>query len=277
MRLTFSLLLLSILSSCFLSKKIPNTYTRKDEPVKFQNIDLKDLFEGQNLFGQILIYDESSNQYTSSDFNVAKTRFSPASTFKIPNTVVAIESGLFNENSIFVYDGSSRMLEDWKKDLDFRQAFQVSCVPCYQEIARKVGPNQMRTILDSLKYPGMTFDKSNIDNFWLSGESAISPLEQVDFLRRLFTKQFLLKDSTLESMKNIMAVDTTEYGILYAKTGFGESEGKDMGWYIGYIQKPKNRIYFATLIRPLTDYDRGVFLAERKSLTFNVLRTLGFW
>ena len=116
-----------------------------------------------------------------------------------------------------------------------------------------------------------------MDKFWLAGESAISPLEQVDFLRRLMTKQFPLKDGTLKSLKNIMAVDTTENGIMYAKTGFGDNEGKDLGWYIGYIQKPKNRIYFATLIRPITDYDQGVFLAERKTLTFNVLRTLGFW
>jgi beta-lactamase class D len=277
MRLTLFLLLLAILSSCFLSKKIPNTYTRKDEPVKFQRIDLKDLFEGQNLYGQILIYDESSNQYTSSDFEVAKTKFSPASTFKIPNTIVGLESGLYAENSIFKYDGEKRMLEAWEKDLTFREAFQESCVPCYQEIARKVGVNQMRTILDSMKYPGMDFDNTNLDKFWLAGESAISPLEQVDFLRRLMTKQFPLKDGTLKSLKNIMAVDTTENGIMYAKTGFGDNEGKDLGWYIGYIQKPKNRIYFATLIRPITDYDQGVFLAERKTLTFNVLRTLGFW
>ncbi|MFA7274079.1 MAG: penicillin-binding transpeptidase domain-containing protein [Crocinitomicaceae bacterium] len=277
MRFIYSLLLLASLSSCFLSKKIPNTYTRKDEPVKFQSIDLKDLFEGQNLYGQILIYDEHSNQYTSSDFGIAKAKFSPASTFKIPNTIIGLESGLYNESSIFKYDGSKRRLEAWQKDLSFREAFQTSCVPCYQELAYKVGVDQMRTLLDSMKYPGMTFDKSTLDNFWLEGESAISPLEQVDFMRRLFTKQFPLKEGTLNSLKNIMAVDTTQYGILYAKTGMGTSEGKDLGWYVGYIQKPKNRIYFATLIRPITDYDQGVFMAERKTLTFNVLRTLGFW
>jgi beta-lactamase class D len=277
MRLIISLLLLSVLSSCSLSKKIPNTYTRKDEPVKFQSIDLKDLFEGQNLYGQILIYDESSNQYTSSDFGIAKTKFSPASTFKIPNTVVGLESGLYSENSIFKYDGKKRMSKEWEKDLNLREAFQESCVPCYQELARKVGEDQMRSILDSMRYPGMNFDKKSLDNFWLTEGSEISSLEQVDFLRRLVTKQFPLKEGTLTSLKNIMVADTTKYGIMYAKTGFGESEGKYLGWYVGYIQKPKNRIYFSTVIRPITDYDKGVFMAERKTLTNNVLRTLGFW
>lgn len=277
MRLLTLFLLLTILSSCFISKNIPNTYTRKDEPVKFQIIDLKDLFEGQNLYGQILIYDEASNQYTSSDFEVAKNKFIPASTFKIQNTLVGLETGLIDENYVFKYDGKERMMEEWKKDLTLREAFQTSCVPCYQELARKIGVEQMRTVLDSMKYPGMTFDNTTIDNFWLMGESEISPLEQVDFLRRLATKQFPLKEGTLQSLKYVMASDTTAKGILYAKTGLGESEGKDLGWYVGYIQKPKNRIYFATLIRPISDFDRGVFLAERKTLTFNVLKTLGFW
>ena len=277
MRLTFVLLLLTLLSSCIFSKIIPNTYTRKDEPVKFQIIDLRDLFEGQGLYGQILIYDESSNQYTSSDFEVAKTKFIPASTFKIPNTLVGLESGIIDENYIFRYDGGKRMLAAWEKDLSLREAFQESCVPCYQELSGKVGVEKMRAVLDSIKYPGMIFDNSTLENFWLTGESSISPLEQIDFLRRLATKQLTLKEGTLQSMKKIMAIDSTANGIMFAKTGLGESEGKDLGWYVGYIQKPKNRIYFATLIRPINDFDKGVFLAERKTLTYNVLRTLGFW
>lgn len=277
MRLIISLLFFSILNSCSISKNIPNTYTRKDEPVKFQIIDLKDLFEGQNLYGQILIYDEASNQYTSSDFEVAKTKFTPASTFKIPNTLVGLETGIIDINYVFKYDGGERMLEAWKKDLTLREAFQTSCVPCYQELARKVGVEKMRIVLDSVKYPGMTFDNSTLDNFWLIGESEISPLEQVDFLRRFATKQFPLNEGTMESLKYVMAADTTAKGIMYAKTGLGESEGKYLGWYVGYIQKPKNRIYFATVIRPINDYDRNVFMAERKALTYNVLKTLGFW
>lgn len=277
MRLLIPVGLLVLFIGCAEGRKLPNTYTRSKEPVKFQSIDLNDLFGAKNLGGQILIYDESSNQYTSSDFGIAKDEFSPASTFKIPNTIIGLETGTITEDFIFKYDGAPRRLESWKKDLVLRDAFQSSCVPCYQELARNIGLTQMKSYMDSLAYTGMVIRKDNLDEFWLTGESKISPLQQVDFLRRLITKQFNLKESTRESMKNIMARDTSSYGIRYAKTGWGYIDGKDLGWFVGYIQKPKNRIYFATLIIREEGFPEALFADERVRLTDEVLRILKFW
>lgn len=277
MRLFIIVSLLALAVACAEGRRLPNTYTRSKEPVKFQKIDLKDLFEDKQLGGQILIYDESSNQYTSSDFSVAKTKFSPASTFKIPNTIMGLEMGLIDENFVFKYDGEKRRNEKWEKDLILRDAFQTSCVPCYQELARKIGLEKMQALLDSMDYPGMDVNAENLDKFWLEGESGITPLEQVDFLRRLITKQFPLKESTLNSLKNVMARDTSSYGIRYAKTGWGSYDGKDMGWFIGYIQKPKNRIFFATLIIREKGFPESLFADERIRLTDEVLRILKFW
>ena len=86
MRLIITVSLLAFIVACAEGRRLPNTYTRSKEPVKFQKIDLKDIFEGRQLSGQILLYDESANQYTSSDFEAAKTLYSPASTFKIPKS-----------------------------------------------------------------------------------------------------------------------------------------------------------------------------------------------
>ncbi len=277
MRLLIPLSLLVLIVGCAEGKKLPNTYTRSKEPVKFQQIDLQDLFATKGLGGQILIYDEACNQYTSSDFSIAKDPFLPASTFKIPNTIIGLETGVIDENYIFTYDGKPRMLKAWEKDLTLREAFQTSCVPCYQELARKVGLANMKALLDSMAYPGMDVGKDNLDMFWLKGQSAISPLQQVDFLRRFMTKQFNLKESTRSIMKEVMARDTTVNGIRYAKTGRGEYNGKDMGWFIGYIQKPKNRIYFATVIVLEDGFPEALFADERIRLTDEVLHLLKYW
>ena len=277
MRLLIPISLLFLIVGCAEGKKLPNTYTRSKEPVKFQQIDLQDLFATKGLGGQILIYDEACNQYTSSDFSIAKDPFLPASTFKIPNTIIGLETGVIDENYIFKYDGKPRMLKAWEKDLTLREAFQTSCVPCYQELARKVGLANMKALLDSMAYPGMDVGKDNLDMFWLKGQSAISPLQQVDFLRRLMTKQFNLKESTRSILKEVMARDTTVNGIRYAKTGRGEYKGKDMGWFIGYIQKPKNRIYFATLIILEDGFPEALFADERIRLTDEVLHLLKYW
>lgn len=277
MRIFITVSLLALIVACAQGRRLPNTYVRSKEPVKFQKIDLEDLFEGKNLSGQVLIYDESSNQYTSSDFDMARNKFIPASTFKIPNSIIGLETGAIDENYIFKYDNQPRTYERWNKDLSLREAFQVSCVPCYQELARKIGVERMQAGLDSLAYPGMVVNKESLETFWLTGESEISSLEQVDFLRRFITKQFNLKESTRETMLRVMARDTTAQGIRYAKTGWGEYQGKDLGWFVGYIQKPKNRIYFATLIIREEGFPEALFADERIRLTDEVLGLLKFW
>ncbi len=279
MRTFITVGLLALIISCAQGRKLPNTYTRSKEPVKFQKIDLHDLFGAKNLSGQVLLYDESSNQYTSSDFDMAKNKFIPASTFKIPNTIIGLETGTIAEDYIFAYgpEEGKRRNDAWNKNLSVREAFQVSCVPCYQELARKIGVEKMNNYLDTLGYPGMDVNVKNLDKFWLKGESAISSLEQIDFMRRLITKQFNLKESTREALARIMAVDTTDQGMRYAKTGWGSFEGKDLGWYMGYIQKPKNRIFFVTLIIREDGFPEALFADERKRLTEEVLRTLKFW
>lgn len=278
MRLLIPVSLLALVISCAQGSKLPNTYTRSKEPVKFQKIDLHDLIGAKNLEGQVLIYDESSNQYTSSDFEMAKNAYIPASTFKIPNSIIGLETGTIDENYIFRY-GPERESdrEMWNKDMGLREAFQVSCVPCYRELARKIGVKKMIAGLDSMDYPGMDITDKNIDMFWLKGESGISSLQQVDFLRRMMTKQFNLKESTRETMARVMAIDTTDQGMRYAKTGWGSYEGQDLGWYIGYIQKPKNRIFFATLIIRKKGFPEALFAEERVRLTEEVLGILDFW
>ena len=74
----------------------------------------------------------------------------------------------------------------WEADMSFRQAFVRSCAPCYQGIARKIGSQLMRRYIDTLAYPGMQFDSSSVDYFWLGGPSRITPFQQAAFLQRFY-------------------------------------------------------------------------------------------
>lgn len=257
----------------------PYTYTLRSEAVKFQIIDLTDYLQPNNLKGQVLIFDEKNNQYYSNDFSVAKTKFSPASTFKIVNTLIGLETGTISENHVFPYKGEDRRLDDWKKDLVVREALQVSCVPCYQELARMIGVQKMNAELTRIAYPGMKVTADNLDQFWLRGESKISPLEQIDFLRRLNTHAFDLKPTTLPSLKKILQVEKTDKGILYAKTGLSMSEDFDLqgGWYVGFIEKNANRIYFATYLQPGEKTDEMQLFRDRIEITKGVLNYLHYY
>jgi beta-lactamase class D len=197
--------------------------------------------------GAILIYDVKNNTYYSNDFSWAKTGIIPASTFKIPNSIIALETGVIaNDSVVFKWDGEKRRFKKWEQDLTFKQAFQVSCVPCYQEIARKIGVKRMKTYLKKLNYSGMVFDTLTLDNFWLQGKSKFSQMQQIDFLERLYFSKLPISKRTENIMKDIMLLEKTESYTLSGKTGWGMRGELDNGWFVGYLETQNTVYFFAT-------------------------------
>ena len=187
--------------------------------------------------------------YYSNDFNWAKTGIIPASTFKIPNSIIALETGVIkNDSVVFKWNGEKRKFKKWEEDLTFKKAFQVSCVPCYQEIARKIGVKRMKSYLKKLNYNGMVFDTLTIDNFWLEGKSKFSQMQQIDFLERLYFSKLPISERTENIMKNIMQIEKTETYVLSGKTGWGMYNEMNNGWLVGYLETNNSVYFFATNI-----------------------------
>lgn len=197
--------------------------------------------------GAILIYDVKNNNYYSNDFAWAKMGIIPASTFKIPNSIIALETGVVkNDSAIFKWNGEKRKFKKWEQDLTFKEAFQASCVPCYQEVARKIGVNRMKTYLKKMNYPGMIYDTLTIDNFWLQGKSKISQMQQIDFLERLYFSKLPISKRTENILKDIMLIEKTESYSLSGKTGWGMRNEMDNGWIVGYLEMNNSVYFFAT-------------------------------
>lgn len=224
--------------------------------------------------GAILIYDVKNKIYYSNDFAWAKMGIIPASTFKIPNSIIALETGVIkNDSVIFKWDGEKRKFKKWEQDLTFKQAFQVSCVPCYQEIARKVGVKRMKSYLKKLNYNGMVFDTLTIDNFWLQGKSKISQMQQIDFLERLYFSTLPISKRTENIMKDIMIIEKTESYTLSGKTGWGMRNELDNGWFVGYLETNNSVYFFATNVE-MKNATMEQFPAIRMNATKEAFRKL---
>lgn len=228
--------------------------------------------------GAILIFDQDKNTYYTNEEQQAKNYFLPASTFKIPHTVIGLELGIIkDEQRIFKWDGKKRALSSWEKDLNLKEAFQKSCVPCYQEMAREIGVERMIESLNKLNYKGMDIRAENIDSFWLKGNSKINAFEQIDFLKRLYQNQLSVAERTTQVLKNIMKIEETPHYVLSAKTGLAVSGKTDIGWFVGYLEADKKVVYFATKIAPKqSSMPRNEFLSLRKKVTLEALEELGF-
>lgn len=236
------------------------------------------LLDSARLEGGVFVFDPQQNIIFANDFSRWDQGQLPASTFKIPNSLIALETGVVqDQNTVFKWDGKKRRLKQWEQDLNFHDAFHLSCVPCYQEIARKVGVERMKNFLAQFEYGNMIVDSASIDKFWLEGESKISPQQQIAFLQRLHDRRLGISARSDSLMKQMMVIADTNGFRLSGKTGWAIRDSSNTGWFVGFVEHNGKTLYFATLVFPLPDFDIDNFASARREITLAALRYLKAW
>lgn len=232
---------------------------------------LQALFENYNVKGTMLIESlDGKERYVYNEAR-AKTPLLPASTFKIPNTLIALQEGVVDVQSIIVWDGMERSIKAWNQDQTLSLAFKSSCVWCYQKFARSIGLETYDAYLRKFKY-GNAKTGENVERFWLDGALRISAYEQIAFLKRVYNNDLPFSQTHLDTLKAIMVDEQTATYTLRAKTGWAvPKEAEHHGWYVGYVESSKGVYFFATnLVTPSSEV-----LPLRKSLTLEALKRKG--
>lgn len=238
--------------------------------------EFQSLIDSADVKGAMLIYDLEKDQYHSNDFDWAQKDQLPASTFKITNSIIALETGVVeNDSTVIKWDGEERRMKVWEQDLVFRDAFHFSCVPCYQKIAREIGVERMNSYLKKLNYGSMVVDSSSIDLFWLVGDSKITPFEQIDFLRRFYRSELPISEQTEATMKRLLIIEERDDYTSRGKTGWSIQNGIDNGWFVGYLEVPENTYFFATNVEPKASFEMDKFQMIRKDLSYQAFKAMG--
>jgi len=167
-------------------------------------------------------------------------QFTPASTFKIFNSMVALETVVAPDDQLIIkWDGITRRPE-WNKDMNMREAFKVSNVPYYQEVARRIGAARMQHYLDTAKYGNMTIGGA-IDTFWLNNSLKISADEQVGLLKRMYFNELPFSERSQRIVRSMMLQEETPAYRLYYKTGWGNlPNGNNILWVVGFVERIMN-------------------------------------
>jgi len=172
----------------------------------------------------------------------------PASTFKIPNSLIALETGVVQDpdKDVFPWDGVKRSIEAWNRDHTLRSAIAVSAVPVYQEIARRIGEARMQKYVDLFEYGNRDIG-GGIDQFWLTGNLRIDPVEQVDFVDRLRRRALPISRRSQDLVCDILPVTPVGDSIIRAKSGLlGAERGEpSLGWMVGWAEKGEAQTVFA--------------------------------
>jgi beta-lactamase class D len=237
---------------------------------------LGSILDSNDVKGAILIYKKTSDTWVCNDYDWADKQRLPASTFKIVNSIIGLETGEVKSTGVeFLWDGKPRRLNQWEKDFDLKGAFHASCVPCYQELANRIGTKRMQQYLKVFDYGDMTVDSSSLDLFWLEGESGISQSEQVDFLIKFYNNDLPIDINTTNQMKRLMVIDSTADYVISGKTGWSIRNGNNNGWFVGYLEKGEDVYFFATNLIPNEAFNMDMFPRIRSAVTMEALRSLG--
>jgi beta-lactamase class D len=241
------------------------------------NIDesLGKYFTDNKVHGTFAMFDNGSGEFTV--YNLERYRdsaYSPASTFKIINSLIGLQTGVIESDSMIIqWDGIDRGRPECNRDMTMYDAFRLSCPPWYQELARRIGRDTMQRWLDSLSYGNKKI--SRIDTFWLDNSLKIRPDEQLGLVKRLYFNQLPFFKLNQEIVKRAMLFeDTPQYSLSY-KTGWGRDEkGWNLAWIVGWIEENRHP-YFFVLNFETPDKSADI-PAIRMNMLKGMLKQLGF-
>ena len=241
----------------------------------FGQIDLKKPFNDCSLQGSFTLYDYNAKKWTFSDERDAKVETLPASTFKIINSLIALETGAVkNEMEVLKWDGTKREVEAWNADTDLKNAFKNSTVWFYVELAKRVGTKNYKKHLKKSRYGNGKIFNGKDSDFWNYGDFGISPVDQIKFLKEFHEEKLPFSKRSSEIVKHVMIEETNENYTLRAKTGWTSFGGNDTGWWIGYVARNDNTYFFATRVIKSRQTENPRFSACRREITKSILKQL---
>ena len=242
---------------------------------------LKPIFDSNHVVGSFGMFDNGSGQFTIYNLKRYKdSAYLPASTFKIVNSLIGIETGrVVNEKMVIKWDGVVRKFsngdtaKNWNKDLTMAEAFEYSAVPYYQEVARRIGKDTMQQWLDSLHY-GTTKITNNLDTFWLDNSLKVTADEQLGLVKKLYFYQLAFQRRSQEIVRKMMVRENNANYILAYKSGWGSTEKNNaLGWMIGWIEENRHPYFFVLNI----EGNKNIQPTIRLEMLKKILKGYGFF
>lgn len=235
------------------------------------------LFEQQGMDGAFVLLHAPSQRLWVVGGRLAIERRTPASTFKLPNTLIGLWSGVISgEDFTLPWDGVKRWNAPWNRDHALKSALRESVVWFYQEVARRIGSARMQVGLNRLEY-GNLDQRGGIDRFWLDGKIAISPYEQMRFVEKLWAGTLGVSREHQALLKRLLTrYEERGERVWRGKTGTALRMPENIGWLVGGVDAPDGPWIYALMVRA-PNPDMKDMLKRRITLCRALLQHFGAW
>jgi beta-lactamase class D len=237
--------------------------------------DLRAVFDAAGVRGSFALLDVTARTTTVVDGRRAETPMVPASTFKVPHALVALETGVVKSpDEVIPWDGTPQPFPDWERDMTMREAVSISNAAAFQVIARRIGLKREQQWLDRLGY-GNRRVGTEVDRFWLDGPLKISAVEQTRFMEGLAAQRLPASREHQRTVRELIKVEEKDGYALFAKSGWQNAPNPGTGWWAGWVERDGRVYTFALNIDIVQDGDSGKRATVARELLqrLNVLPT----
>ena len=239
---------------------------------RISNLELSNAFHGYE--GSFVLYNSRENTWSVYDPDNARKRISPNSTYKIYDALLGLESGVISpESSVISWNGEACPFEAWEGDQDLNSAMKNSVNWYFQSIDSQLGSDSIKSFLHTVQY-GNQQTGSDMDLYWTDSSLKISPLEQVELLKKFNENEFHFSPDNISAVKKALQLSSSDAGKFFGKTGTGRIDNRDVnGWFVGYVETSDNTYYFSVNIKA----DSNASGSAAAKIAMSVLSDLEIW
>jgi beta-lactamase class D len=244
----------------FLAACTVNNVTEDDKLGRF--------FEENKVTGTFGMFDNSRGDFTIYDLERFRKPVSPAQTFHIFSSLVALHTGKLTDDSSTVVGADSA-----SSTLTLSQAFKNNSEAHFKSIANLIGKDTLKYWMDSVKYGNKKIG-NDVAAFWMNDTLKISPDEQLGLIKRLYFKQHPFRASVQEQVKKMMIVlNNAQYQMAYQQANIVRGN-QQQAWVVGWIEENRHVYPFVLSFTASLDANTD---AIGKKLSEDILRDLGFF
>lgn len=242
-------------------------------------LDLVTPFRDCQVVGSTTVYDYKHARWIFSDSADARVATLPASTFKVINLLIALQTRTIrDENAVVKWVGPADTTRygyrpEIYRDLTVKEAFQLSAGWVFVALAKRIDRGTYRQYLARAGYGNGHLSEPGPD-FWNFGAFGISPVNQINFLKAVYENKVPFSARNVAILQRVLVTQPEGKGVFRAKTGWTRDGGRDVGWWVGYVEQADNTYFFATRLVKSRQSPNPDFAECRKEVTRQILRQL---
>lgn len=217
---------------------------------------LQRYFDSAGVKGSFGLFDNGHGHFTICSLSrFSDSFYTPASTFDIVQSLIAIQTGVVKDETSMVFSGDSAMKMDtvhpqpatWMPAMTLEKAFRTggdTGQVAFSSLAEELGKDTLKKWIDSLQYGNKAMDPY-MDAFWRDNTLKINCDQQLGLVEKLYFGKLDFFQRTQEIVRRMMTHERNSVFSLSYKTAQGKtSDGHAIGWVMGWEEENKHPYFF---------------------------------